>query len=187
MDSTWQNEGVNYAVVNLYLQDTTPAGLSTPYSVSFSNPDYTSLASTWNWEVRTRLLTPPTRNLSSALSACGGISNSHLAKQPWKAVRGQPARPHRTCTACFARRISRQGSTLPEADTIGCNGGLRLQASFVAGGTVQGMSDPDASWETLQPDSGNSVNLGGIVSTAGSTAPTSVMVNGATCSLSASG
>ena len=57
----------------------------------------------------------------------------------------------------------------------------------MAGGTVQGMSDPTASWENLQPDSGNTVNLGGIVSTAGSTAPTSVTVNGATCSLSTAG
>ena len=67
IDATWQNNGISYAVVNLYLQDTTSAGLSTPYSVSFSNPDYTSLSSTWNWEVWAGLLLPSQNATSSPL------------------------------------------------------------------------------------------------------------------------
>lgn len=66
---------------------------------------------------------------------------------------------------------------------------ILLQATF-ASGTVSGSSLANQSWETLLPNSQNTVQVGGIVSYSSSitdVTPTSITVAGAQCSILTAG
>jgi len=58
-----------------------------------------------------------------------------------------------------------------------------MQASL-AGGRVSGTTDSSQDWETLLPNSRNTVNVGGILSGSVNTlSPVSVLINGVQCTL----
>jgi Cellulose binding domain len=48
--SRWIQEGSNYAVINLYLKNTSSLVLKTPWALRLENSNYQKLAQSWNWE-----------------------------------------------------------------------------------------------------------------------------------------
>lgn len=51
ISSTWDSgNSAKSASLNLYLQSTGPSDIAVPYTLSFTNPSWTGLVNTWNFQ-----------------------------------------------------------------------------------------------------------------------------------------